>query len=48
MDVKQQCILLDEIGGEPLEGSGFEGEQPVREDQLVVEGSLNQSGEEQL
>jgi hypothetical protein len=48
MDRQQECILLDEIGCEPLESSGFEGEEPVREDEFVLESSLDQSGEEQL
>ena len=32
MDIQQQQTLPDEIGGGPLEGSGFEFETPAFED----------------
>lgn len=31
MERRQQHAELEEIGGEPLEGSGFENEEPVAE-----------------
>jgi len=46
MKGKQQSILLDEIGGEPLEGSGFESEESLTEDEVVVQGSFDQREEE--
>ena len=36
MEKQQQRSLLDTIGGEPLDGSGFESEQPTIEDETVV------------
>ncbi len=32
MERRQQHAELEEIGGEPLEGSGFENEEPVAEE----------------
>jgi hypothetical protein len=34
MDKQTQWTLLDDIGGEPLEGSGFEGETPTFDREL--------------
>ncbi len=36
MEKQQQRSLLDTIGGEPLDGSGFESEQPTIEDEPAV------------
>lgn len=36
MDTQQQRTLLDELGGEPLEASGFENEQSIAEDEIAV------------
>ncbi len=36
MEKEHQLTLLDDMGGEPLEGSGFESEQPLIEDELVL------------
>lgn len=35
MERRQQDGLLEQIGGEPLEGSGFENEEPVTKDDPV-------------
>jgi hypothetical protein len=35
MENQNELHVLEELGGEPLEGSGFEGEQPTSEDELV-------------
>ena len=35
MDIQQQGTLLDEIGGEPLEGSGFEDEEAAVDEQFA-------------
>ena len=43
MDAQQQRILANEIGGEPLEGSGFESERSVAEDEIVVADSEGQA-----
>ena len=32
MERQQQRAQLEEIGGEPLEGSGFENEEPIAEE----------------
>jgi hypothetical protein len=37
MDTQQQRNLLGEIGGEPLDGSGFETENPLFEEQIEPE-----------
>ena len=37
MEKQQQSELLASIGGEPLEGSGFESETPVLEQELPRE-----------
>lgn len=42
MEKRQQGTELEEIGGEPLEGSGFENEEPVAEDELVFKISPDQ------
>ncbi len=36
MEKQQQRSLLDSIGGDPLDGSGFESEQPTIEDEPLV------------
>lgn len=36
MEEHQQRSLLDSIGGEPLDGSGFESEQTTIEDEPVI------------
>lgn len=35
MERRQQQAELEEIGGEPLEGSGFENEESVTKDEFV-------------
>ena len=45
---KQQQHSLDDIGGELLEGSGFENEQPVLEDELVLRVPTDQQKGEEL
>ncbi|MGC2661691.1 MAG: hypothetical protein WA324_27355 [Bryobacteraceae bacterium] len=36
MERRQQHAEFEEIGGEPLEGSGFEHEQPVAEELVFI------------
>lgn len=44
MENQQQSNLLESIGGEPLEGSGFEAETSVLEDELTF-GALSEQQE---
>jgi hypothetical protein len=46
MDTQKKSILLDEIGGEPLDGSGFETETGAFEDEDDVAVPLDQQEDE--
>lgn len=45
METRQHETELDGIDGEPLDGSGFETEEPVAEDELAFTLSIDQQGE---
>lgn len=36
MENQQQLNVLEELGGEPLDDSGFEGEEPASQNELVL------------
>ncbi|MFL6451383.1 MAG: hypothetical protein ACJ746_27455 [Bryobacteraceae bacterium] len=48
MEKQQQRRLLNSIGGEPLEGSGFENEQSTVEDERVLRVPADQTRGEAL
>lgn len=48
MEKQQNLAVLEQLGGEPLQGSGFEGEQPASQDELVLGFSPDQSEGEEL
>lgn len=48
MKKQQQHSLLDSIGGEPLDGSGFENEQATFEDESVIRVLADQQAGEGL
>ena len=43
MENQQHHTEIENLGGEPLEGSGFESEQPSSEDEIVI---TTRSGEQ--
>lgn len=48
MERRQQGTELEGIGGEPLDGSGFESEEPVAQDELALAISVDQHEGEEL
>ena len=48
MESQHELDLFEEIGGEPLEGSGFESEKPASQDELVLGISLDQREGDEL
>jgi hypothetical protein len=47
MDIQRQRTLLDEIGGEPLNGSGFEFETPDSDHDEEFETPFEEQEDEQ-
>jgi hypothetical protein len=47
MERQQDRTLLDEIGGEPLDGSGFEFETPAFEDGDELANAIDEQEDEQ-
>jgi hypothetical protein len=45
MDTQQRRRLLDDIGGEPLEGPGFEGETSAFEEEFEPEADQQEDGQ---